>query len=136
MQNFQVEIAGYATPLGMTVPQVTAAQEICAAFIGAFNATEQCRMSMIAMTQWRDLIFTGTPSGGDAPLAPVFPVVPDDDFKIGAVTEFFKLRDRITVSPGYTLAIGGDLGLVGAGIVPPAPDTVAPELKTSTTVGY
>lgn len=136
MQNFSAKIASYATVLGMTAPQVTAAQGLCAAFINAFNATEQSRATMIAMTQWRDSIFTGQPAGGDAPMPPVFPVVETFDYKFGVVTEFFKLRDRITVSPGYTNAIGEDLGIVGATIVPAAPDTVTPNLKTTTTAGY
>jgi hypothetical protein len=58
MQNFYAKIGSYATVLGMTTSQVTAAQALCATFINAFNATEQSRATMIA------------PNGGDfAPVA-------------------------------------------------------------------
>lgn len=136
MQNFSVKIANYATVLGMSPAQIDAAETLCSTFIKAFNVVDQCKATMIAMTKWRDEIFYGEPAGGTAPAAPVFPVVPANANTLGTVTEFFRLRDRIVASTGYTQAIGEDLGIVGATIIPPAPDTVTPDLKATTTGNY
>ena len=136
MQNFSVKIANYVTVLGLTPAQQDAGEALCSGFISAFNAAEQCKATMIAMTRWRDEVFYGEPAGGTAQPAPVFPVVSLNEYTVGTVTEFFRLRDRIVASAGYTQAIGEDLGIVGATIIPPAPDTVTPDLKASTTGNY
>lgn len=136
VQNFGVKIANYATVLGMTPAQLDAAEALCSNFVSAFNAAEQCKATMIAMTKWRDEVFYGEPAGGAAQAAPVFPVIPANTYTLGTVTEFFRLRDRIVASAGYTQAIGEDLGIVGATIVPPAPETVTPNLKTSSLGNY
>ena len=136
VQNFSVKIALWATPLGLTPAQVTAAQDLCDAFVGAFNVTEQCRTTMQAMTQWRDEIFTGEPVGDAAPAAPVFPTVGIVTYTLGVVTQLFDLRDRIVASPGYTQAIGEDLGIVGAETSRPAPSSITPDLRTETSTGY
>ena len=121
VQNFLAKIPNYAETLGMTEQQVSNAQDLCNGFIDAFNGAEQCRATMLAMTQWRDNIFFGEPAGEGAPPAPVFPVVSVGDATLGTVKQFFQLRDRITVSPGYTSAIGEDLGIVGSQITPVPP---------------
>lgn len=136
MQNFLTKIPNYGAVLGMTPAQVTSAQELCQAFIGAYNSTEQCRMTMLALTQWRDNIFYGEPSGTNAPQAPAFPVIGATDYLLGVVKQFSLVRDRILAAPGYTTDIGEDLGLYGATIIPPAPETVIPSLKATTTAGY
>lgn len=134
--ELQVKIGGYSTTLGLTAAQVTVAQELCDAFVGAFNAAEQCRATMQAMTQWRDEVFNGEPEGTQAPAAPVFPVVGAVTYTRGVVRQFFELRDRIVSAPGYTTAIGEDLGLVGADSARPAPDAMTPELKATASTGY
>ncbi len=113
MQNFLTKIDGYATALGMTPVQVGAAQDLCEAIIGAINVTEQCKTTMQAVTQWRDSVLTGEPVGTTAPAAPVFPVIGAVVYKLGSLTQFVKLREQIVASPGYTVAIGEDLGIVG-----------------------
>ena len=47
-----------------------------------------------------------------------------------------KLRDQIVAAPGYTLAIGEDLGIVGPETSKPAPDSLVPELTAKTSTGY
>ena len=136
IQNFQSKIAGYATVLGLSPAQLTAAQAICDAFVGTFNVTEQCRQTMLAMTQWRDQVFNGSPMGNPAPAAPVFPVVGTVDYQRGIIRQFTELRDLIVALPGYNVTIGEDLGLVGAVITPPAPVNVKPVFKDVRTVGY
>lgn len=136
MQNFLAKIPNYGTVLGMTAAQVTAAQGLCSAFIGAFNATEQCRASMAAMTQWRDEVFSGEPVGAAIPAPPVFPVVEEVAYTRGTIKQFFDVRDRILAAAGYTQAIGEDLGIIGPEVSRPAPGAIVPELRTETSTGY
>lgn len=135
IQNFQAKIASYASALGMTTEQVTAAQELCNCFISAYGLTEQSRQTMQALTQWRDLVFYGEPKGSAAPPAPVFPTDKMAAYTRGVVTQFFELRDMIIASPGYTPAIGDDLGLVGAEIIPVPPSQMTPDLKATVSMG-
>ncbi len=136
VQNFVKKISNYLAVLGLTPAQGTAAEALCNAFIGAFNAAEQCKQTGVAMTKWRDLVMYGEPVGSDAPKAPVFPVVGAVTYTVGVVTQFFALRDLIVASPGYTETIGEDLGIVGPKSSSATPTTITPELKTVTTTGY
>lgn len=136
VRNFKAKIANYATLLGLSPAQVTAADALCDAFIGSVEAVEQWRQTMVAATRWRDDVLNGTPEGQPAPPAPVFPVVGATNYTNGVVTAFFRLRDQILLAPGYTIQIGEDLGLVGTEIMPIPPDAVTPTLKPVTSAGY
>lgn len=136
VQNFSAKIGGYAAVLGLTPADIAAAQELCGGILGAYSLAESCRLTMQAMTQWRDSVFSGEPVGADAPAPPVFPVGGTPAYKSGSVKLFFAFRDRILSSPGYTAAIGGDLGLVGAEAGKVIMDLMVPELKATTTTGY
>lgn len=135
IQNFRSKIESYATRLGLTPAQVTAAVALCDAFIGAVNATEQCRLTMVAMTAWREAVLYGSPEGAPSPPAPVFPVVGATDYSNAVVSQFMRLRDLIVASPGYTLEIGEDLRIVGAENLPPSPANLRPEFKNVTVNG-
>lgn len=135
VQNFQAKISLYGTGLGLTAAQVTAAEALCAAFIGAVNSTDLAKSTMQSMTQWRDEVLNGEPSGR-TPQAPVFPVVGATTYPVGVVKSFIKLRDQIVASPTYTQAIGEDLGIIGAETTRPAPDSIVPVLKAETSTGY
>ncbi len=136
MTNFQLKIGNYETVLPLTAAQVTAAEALCQAFIGAFNSTEAAKQTMLAMTQWRTEVFYGEPEGKPAPAAPVFPVVGAITYTTGVVTQFFALRDLIVASPGYTEAIGEDLGIVSTQSAPALnPATTAPVFKTVSVSG-
>ena len=136
VQNFDSKIDSYAVALALTPAQVTEAHDICAAIIGAINSAEQCKSTMVAMTQWRDDVLHGEPFGTPAPAAPVFPVVGAVTYDRGVITQLVNLRDQIVNSAGYTTAIGEDLGLVGPEILKPAPGSITPELKAETSTGY
>lgn len=136
MQNFQSKIGGYAAALGLSAAQVAAAEVLCDSFIGSLSFAEQCRATMQAVTQWRDLVFSGKPEGSAAPAPPVFPVGGAPSYTVGAVTQFFELRELILAAPGYTEAIGEDLGLIGPEIGPTPEEDVAPDLRTSVSPGY
>lgn len=135
IQNFLSKFALYGPGLGFNAAAITAAQALCNAFIGAVNATEAARASMQAMTQWRDDILTGE-ADGRTPQPPVFPVVGPVTYPAGVVKAFMKLREQIVASPTYTIAIGEDLGIVGPETSRPAPGSVTPELRATTSTGY
>jgi len=136
IQNFLAKIAGYLDVLPLTEAQVTDAQNLCNAFVSAFNGTEQCRQTMVALTAWRDEIFTGEPIGATAPAAPIFAATPTGTFTLGIVKQIFALRELIVASPGYTEAIGEDLGIVGTQQPNKPESDVTPQLKTATSLGY
>ena len=112
-----------------------AAQNLCATFINAFNFCESARATMQAATQWREMIFFGEPAGGAAPPTPSFPNGGDFTYTLGVVTQFFALRDRIVANNGYTMAMGEDLGIVGAEVPSRPSSAVTPDLRTSVTMG-
>ena len=136
IQNFQSKIGALGPVLGLSLADITAAGVLCTSFIDVFNVVEQAKSTMQAMTAWRNAVFYGEPVGAAAAPAPVFPVVGTDPFKNGIVKQFQDLRDRIVASPGYTVQIGEDLGIVGSETAPKLFDNVAPELKATTSTGY
>ncbi|MFZ1699468.1 MAG: hypothetical protein WBO10_08960 [Pyrinomonadaceae bacterium] len=135
MTNFLLKIGSYETKLPLTAAQVAAAEALCQTFIGAFNSTEAAKQTMQAMTQWRTEVFYGEPEGDPAPDAPVFPVGGAVTYTRGTVTQFFALRELIVASPGYTDAIGEDLGIVGAESSKTPEASLKPEFKTVTAAG-
>ena len=136
IQNFAAKIPGNATALGLTTEQVEAAQDLCMTIQSAFQFTEQCKQTMLAITNWRDMIFYGEPKGEPVTSGPVFPIVGTVAFSRGAITEFFELRDLIVALPGYTEVIGEDLGIVGAESGNGPEVVLSPSLKTSVSQGY
>lgn len=136
IQNFLAKIAGYQATLGLTIPQVAAITAVCEAFIGAFNATQQSKQTMKAMSQWRRTVFYGEPVGDEAPQAPVFPTVGVVTYTRGVIAEFKDFRDMIVALPNYTEQIGEDLGIVGTEINPIGPTEAQPVFKSVTANGY
>lgn len=129
VQNFQTKIATYAAVLNLAAEQITAAQALCDAFIGASNLMEQSRTAMRAMTQWRNIVLYGDPTGEASPAPPIFPVGGAPAFTRGVVKQFFAFRDMIISLPGYTDAIGEDLGLIGPEITLIAEADMFPDLR-------
>ena len=136
VQNLFAKIGNYESKLPLTADQVRAIQNLCNAFIAAFNATEQSRQTMVSLTTWRDELFYGEPTGAEAPAGPNFPAAPAGTFTLGIVKQIFAFRDLIVASPGYTDAIGEDLGIVGTQQTNRPASDYTPELKTVTSPGY
>jgi hypothetical protein len=140
-QNVRAKSDAYQTVLPLTLPQVERLNLICDIFINAYNYTSQSKAAMGALTNWRDNIFSGSPAGSAAPVPPAFgaPTMPAGSF-IGIFAEFRKMVDLIKSSPGYTRAIGEDLMIVasqaGGADTNAIEDSIAPELKVSTSSGY
>lgn len=136
MSNFRAKIGGYATALSMTPEEVAASITLCDTFIAAYNLADQSKATMQAMTQWRALVFEGSPVGSAAPNPPSFPSGDDIEYSRGVVVQFHELRDRLVTAKGYTEAIGEDLGILGPEVNKIAPDNVTPDLKAKTSAGY
>ncbi len=136
MKNVRGKMRNYETVLPLTKEQVTDIENLCDAFIAAFDSTESCRQTMIAMTNWRDAVFYGEPKGAEAPAAPAFAPAQPATYTLGVMTQFVAYRELIVASPGYTDAIGEDLSIVGAEILPKPPADVTPVFKSVTTQGY
>lgn len=130
IQNFLAKITSYESTLGWKPDQVAAAIALCNAIIAAIDVTNQCRAAMQAVTNWRDIVLYGEPKGTPGPKAPVFPLIDGSIFNRGLVDQFFELRDQIVASNGYSLAMGEDLGIVGAEHAGKVPADTTPELKT------
>jgi hypothetical protein len=135
VRNFRAKIESYSAALGLSAADVAEALALCDAFVGAIELTEQCRTTMIAMTAWRDEIIFGSPEGAPASLPPVFPVAAVTADARGVLKQFMRLRDRVVSAPGYTTAIGEDLGIVGPEISRPAAASVTPNLKAVASTG-
>ena len=132
IQNFISKIGGYEVTLGWTADQVKSAIALCNAIISAINVTNQCRATMLAVTNWRDIVLFGGPKGTPGGKAPLFPIIDGALYNRGLVDEFFVLRDQIAANSGYTLSMGEDLGIVGQESSGLIPSETSPELKTVT----
>ena len=129
MRNFLSKIDLYGEVLGLTPAEIAAAKALCTSFIGAFNAAEQAKMTMHAMTKWRNIVLYNERLGMPAPPPPVFAVPDTAGVQIGVINSFYSLRDRLISSPGFTNAIGEDLGILGPQQHRRLPHEITPDLK-------
>jgi len=134
--NFANKLPGYATALGLTTPQVTAAVAdaqwlvyVIGAWLGAARAWS------LACT---DAVTEAQSGNGTALMSlPVFtaPAFPEDVAPVntGALDRIFALAQTIKDSGRCSDAIASDLGLVGAEQAGPDFDTLAPQIKLKLT---
>lgn len=127
--NFRSKIGTHAAELGLSPAETAAAVALCDTMLTAYDATEQCKLTMQAMTTWRDEVLFGKQTGAVAPAAPVFPAPPAGSLTMGAVDQFIELRNRIVAAPGFNESIGYDLGLIGPEHRPKDEAEVFPELN-------
>lgn len=132
LENLRNKLAGYATVLGLTTEQVTA-------------AVDDCRWLIYVLQSWlgaaRTWSLACTDAARDAQsgdgtalmVLPVFtpPTPPTGVVAVntGALNRIFALVQLIKDSEGYTESIGSDLGLIGAEQAAPDFATLAPEFK-------
>lgn len=131
LENMIVKLPTYQTALGWTNAQLADAILLCTKIIEAINLANQCRATMVGVTNWRDIVLYGDPKGSPAPKPPLFPVL-GEDYTCGMVDQLFDLRDQIVANSGYTIAMGEDLEIVGAEQQPLVPSQTFPELKAVT----
>lgn len=131
LENIIVKLPTYQTVLGWTNTQVADAIALCNGIINAINVANQCKATMIGVTNWRDIVLYGEPKGNPAPKPPVFPVI-GDEYTCGMVDQLFDLRDQIVANSNYTIAMGEDLEIVGPEQQGLIPSETSPELKAVT----
>ncbi|MFA6561264.1 MAG: hypothetical protein WCV00_05095 [Verrucomicrobiia bacterium] len=132
LENERNKLASYATALGLTTEQVTAAIADCRWLIYILQSwLPAARTWSLACTDAATMAQSGD---GSALMAlPVFtpPTPPTGVVAVntGALNRVFALVQLMKDSGGYTEAIGSDLGLVGAEQTAPDFTTLAPALK-------
>jgi hypothetical protein len=132
LENFRNKLGGYATPLGLTSDQITAAVAdarwllyVLQSWLPAARAWSLACTDAAADAQSGD--------GSTLMVLPVFtpPTLPTGVAAVntGALDRTFALVQTIKDSGGYTEAIGSDLMIVGAEQLAPDFATLAPQFK-------
>lgn len=144
LENLRNKLAGYATALGLTTEQVTAAVADARWLIYVLQSWHgAARTWSLACTDAAKEAQSG--DGTALMVLPVFtpPTPPTGVVAVntGALNRIFALVQLMKDSSGYTESIGSDLGLVGAEQTPPDFTTLAPVFKltrsaTGVTVGW
>lgn len=113
LSNFAQKLAGYAAALGLTGPETAAVTADCLFFTWVCDARNQYLTKAQDWTAFKNLLRNGPAPLGAIPSAPALgtppAVVAADIF--GRIT---ALVARTKTQPGYTPAIGEDLGIIGA----------------------
>lgn len=134
-QNFAVKLAVHDPALtGITAADVTQAGVNSTTLAAAINTVNNIREDAKEYTNVKDLVLYA-PLGTALPTPPTATAWPV--FGLGAIAGivawYRATAARIKADPGYTPAIGADLGIVGAGI---APGTTPPALTGLAQTGY
>ena len=137
MANFETKIVNYGagSPLNLTIPQLTLAQNWVDAFGIMVEFADSVKSTMQAVTQWKDDGLNGDPKTAIVP-APVFAAAIVAPGNQGVVKQLFDLREQVVVNPGFSDAIGEDLGFLGAEITPGVQQDAQPSLKPTAEVNY
>ena len=136
VRNFREQIGQFSAVLNLSAAQMAAIESVCDAFVEGFNITEQCKQTMRAMTAWRDSMFYSADTNLPVPQPPEFAVFSAPPVTAGIVDQFFRFRDMIIASPGYSEMIGQALGFIGSQQSRPAPSETAPTVTPATSTGY
>ena len=135
-QNFRAKIGKYETELGFTPEQISAMETLADEFVAAYTWVKSCELTLKAAFAWRDTIFENTEEeGADVPTPPAFPPPPSLSGGQAIVEQMYKFRRQIVSRPGYTSAIGRDLGIIGAEVSVTQPSMLAPDLRVSVSEG-
>ena len=129
LDQFQNNIGGYATTLGVPPEQVAAQAADAAYFEYLVDGQATMQDGAKQWTTWKNLVRGGgTPPAAGAPLPPTFPAsVPA--VPLGVEARFRALVRQIKAHANYNAAAGQALGIEGAQQTGPDLTTVQPELK-------
>lgn len=136
LQNFYPKIENYETDLNLTQGQIMGIQKICEDIIAAYNFAENCKMTMQAVTAWRDQVLTSPDTGEPLPAVPVFPQNAPTNPGRGLIKKFMEFRDMIVKQPGYDVSIGEDLGIIGPQINPQPENELTPQIAATAKPNY
>jgi hypothetical protein len=118
--HFASKIDAYAGSLAITKQDVVTLKEDAAMISWTLGVLTSVRATAQQLTSYKNNLFDG--EAGAAPPTPVLPSfsAAPSPVPAGAISRTRNLVQRIKKSPGYTDAIGKDLGLVAA--APQAPE--------------
>ena len=134
LDNYATKLASHASALGLVAAEVTAsvndaryARYVLGSWLSAVRAFTPSTTDAV------DDVLTGT--GTTAMVLPVFtsPLLPEGVTPAlpGTLTRIFALVAKLKLAPGYTEAIGTDLGVVGT----PSADKQMPKFLTELVQG-
>lgn len=132
--NFTAKFASYAGTLGFVAADVTAVNTDSATFAYLVNAAQQYKDEYAERIAYKKIMADGklgvaTPAAPIAPtIAPPTPIAPP-----AIIARTRVLVARIKTSPGYSAAIGRDLGVIGTG--EPAPIIIKPSITVTSPMG-
>lgn len=112
LENYKLKLAIYVGTAGITVADVTLAEDAYDAYAWTIARNEQLRALKEDLTAFKDILADGpigTPLGA-YPAAPVFPAAPGA-VSAGIFPQIILQADRIRNTTGYTRPIGEDLGI-------------------------
>ncbi len=129
LTGFAGNLPTYGTTLGLTKPTLDGLRDDAAYYAWSMAALLAFRDYAQAWTAYKNALASGT-TLGEAPIAPTLPaaptlVAPDVFGRLG------KLVTTVKSAPGYTEAIGQDLGIIAPEVSKPNPDALKPLLKVS-----
>lgn len=135
LQNLCAKAPGYTAQLGITGQQLSFLNLMCALLEALNNYWNQAKRFSEDWTGLRKACFLGAP-GAPAPAWPVWtgPATAPIGLDTGCNDKLRAIIQRWKVAPGYTDAIGEELGIVGAEI-DVDPDTVQPALQVDLVAG-
>lgn len=119
MSHFSSKLPKYSATLAISADDLNTLQADTAMILWTLQVLPSLRAAAQQFTAFKDDLFDGETGGAAkaAPAAPVFPAAPVPVAN-GAIPRTRSLIQRIKKSPGYTEAIGKDLGII-------APETQA-----------
>ena len=129
LTGFSGKLPTYSTVLGLVQATLDGLKQDAAYYAWTMAALTAFRDYAQAWTAYKNALATGTILG-DAPIAPTLPTAP------ALVTpDVFGRLSRLVITiknaPGYTEAIGEDLGIIAPKSASPKPETLKPLLKVS-----
>lgn len=114
LTNFATKIGTYATAVGVTSGEVTAATNDAAMFRFILDLQETYKTLKQDVTQYKDILRDGPVGTVLGPIpAPPTPGTPPTAVPAAILYRFKNLVGRIKRHPSYNTAMGEDLGIIG-----------------------
>lgn len=131
------KIDEYSALLGLTADQVERLKAIPVEFAFAMRLVENSQAVNRAVRIWRDSILSNRRPNNLAHERPMFDNSPAPaGTRLGIIAEFRKLVAIIKASPGFSVGIGINLGIMRPNHVSEAMDEIAPSLSVAAEQNY
>ena len=136
LQNICAKAPNYVVSLGITGPEQSFLNLMCSLWNALTDFQNRAKRFAEEWTSLREACFVGPPNA-PAPAWPVWtgPATPPVGLTTGCGIRLRAIVRRWKSAPGYTLAIGDDLGIVGSEINLD-PDSAQPDLRVTLVAGH